>query len=132
MQLTKAAEYAVFATVHLAENAGKQPMQGKDIALACDFPPAHLLKILQHLVHAKILTSERGALGGFSLNKPISEITLLEIIEAVGGPIIADFSVRKGGPGKQKARQQVEKAYNGVANFARVLFKRTTIEEMIE
>lgn len=131
MQLTRAAAYAVFATVHLAEHAEKAPIQGREIAEACHIPPSHLLKILQLLVHARILSSERGASGGFALNKPARDITLLEIVEAVDGPISGELSARDHIEGKTKAKEEVEKACHGVASFARLLLKKTTVEQLV-
>jgi Rrf2 family protein len=58
-----------------------------DIASAEDLPSSYLAKIFQSLVKKGILRSHRGAKGGFSLERPPEDITLLEVIEAVDGPI---------------------------------------------
>jgi Rrf2 family protein len=50
-------------------------------------PLEYLLKILQQLVRANVLRSKRGPRGGFFLARPAEGITLLEIIEAVDGPL---------------------------------------------
>ena len=80
MRLGRAAAYAVFATTHLAEHTNGTPIQGREIAESCGIPAGHLLKILQQLVRAQILSSERGPAGGFVLRKSADEITLLEIV----------------------------------------------------
>ena len=91
MRLGRAAAYAVFATTHLAERGQATPVQGRDIAESCGVPAGHLLKILQQLVRAQVLGSERGPAGGFVLRKQPGEITLLEIVEAIEGPINGDL-----------------------------------------
>ena len=50
-------------------------------------PVAYLLKIMKEMVKANVLRSKRGPGGGYTLARPAKEITLLEIIEAVDGPI---------------------------------------------
>ena len=53
-----------------------------------DLPAAYLAKRLQALVKAGVLAAT-GPRGGFRLARPASEITLLEIVEAVGGAVVA-------------------------------------------
>lgn len=119
MRLGRAAAYAVFATAHLAENKNGIPIQGRDIAEACGIPPGHLLKILQQLVRAQILASERGPAGGFILRKPAGEITLREVIEAIDGPITGDLMLRNVSPSKQGTRTRLEKACQDLAQYTR-------------
>jgi Rrf2 family protein len=129
MRLGRAAAYAVFATAHLAENSRGAPIQGRDIAEACGIPSGHLLKILQQLVRAQILSSERGPAGGFVLRKAPNEITLLEIVEAIEGPINGDLLLRNVARGKEAARQRLEKTCRDVAGYARELLAGTTIAD---
>lgn len=131
MKLGRAAAYAVFATAHLAENANGTPIQGRDIAEACGIPSGHLLKILQQLVRAQILSSERGPAGGFVLRKPANEITLLEIVEAIDGPISGDLLLRNVSAGKEPARARLEHACQEVASFAKTRLANTVIADFI-
>lgn len=88
MSLTRKGEYAVRGMVHLA----KQKIGGMsllpDIAEAVDAPAPFLAKIFQSFAKQGIVTSVRGAKGGFALGRPAGEITLLEIVEAVEGPVM--------------------------------------------
>jgi Rrf2 family protein len=131
MRLGRAAAYAIFATTHLAENANGTPIQGRDIADACGIPSGHLLKILQQLVRAQILSSERGPAGGFVIRKPAHEITLLEIIEAIEGPINGDLMLRSIATGKEKARAQLERTCQEVAGYTKGLLARTAISDFL-
>jgi Rrf2 family protein len=57
------------------------------IADAQKIPPSFMAKILRRLVQAKLLHSSRGVSGGFSMVRPSAEITLLDIVEAIDGPV---------------------------------------------
>ena len=129
MRLGRAAAYAVFATAHLAENHNGSPIQGRDIAESCGVPSGHLLKILQQLVRAQILSSERGPAGGFILRKAADDVTLLEIVEAIDGPITGDLLLRNVAPEKQPARERLEKTCREVADFAKGKLAQTRISD---
>jgi Rrf2 family protein len=57
------------------------------VAAAENLPESYLAKIFQDLARSRLLMSHRGAKGGFSLVSNPQEINLLQIIEAVEGPI---------------------------------------------
>ncbi len=59
----------------------------RDLAADAKVPAAYLSKIVQRLNRAGILISRRGYLGGVQLARPANAITLLEICEAVDGPL---------------------------------------------
>ncbi|MHC4596064.1 MAG: RrF2 family transcriptional regulator, partial [Planctomycetota bacterium] len=65
----------------------------QNISKEYDIPLEYLLKILQQLVRANVLRSKRGSRGGFSLAKPPKKITMLQIIEAVDGPVVSQLNL---------------------------------------
>jgi Rrf2 family protein len=77
----KAASYAVMAMAQIAEQGS---VQAHDLASNCQFPAAYAAKILSQLSKAGVLLSDRGPKGGFKLAKPAGEITLHDILHAVG------------------------------------------------
>ena len=87
LRLTRAADYAVRAMMHL----GSLPEGGvalkDEIAHAQRIPPSFMAKILRQLVKTGLLRSARGVNGGFSLLRSAAEISLLDIIEGIEGPI---------------------------------------------
>ena len=129
MQLGRAAAYAVFATAHLAKHSNGTPIQGRDIAESCGVPCGHLLKILQQLVRAQILSSERGPAGGFVLRRPPTEITLLQIVEAIDGPISGELLLRNVAKQKEATRARLEQACQEVAEFAKSRLAQTAIAD---
>jgi Rrf2 family protein len=58
-----------------------------EIAEAQKIPGSFMAKILRRLVRAQLLHSSRGVNGGFGLAKPASEISMLDILEAIEGPL---------------------------------------------
>lgn len=80
--ISQTVEYALRAVAHLA---GESPASRttKQIAAATQVPPAYLSKVLQGLVKAKIVLSQRGIGGGVSLAKGPEKLTILDVINAV-------------------------------------------------
>jgi Rrf2 family protein len=87
MKLTRASSYALHAVVHMAAQKKNEPIASHTIAHARGIPDRFLLKVLKPLVSAQVLTSVKGPNGGYRLAKAPSEITMLEVLEAVDGPI---------------------------------------------
>ncbi|MBL8101787.1 MAG: Rrf2 family transcriptional regulator [Anaerolineales bacterium] len=86
MQITRQADYAVRAVLHLARN-GEGRTATSTIAEEQRIPPSFLAKIVSQLSIAGLLHTSRGARGGVTLARTPKEITLLEVIEAIDGPI---------------------------------------------
>ncbi|MBI3408931.1 MAG: Rrf2 family transcriptional regulator [Planctomycetes bacterium] len=75
-------EYALRAVVHLASESPNACTTG-GIARVTRVPQAYLAKVLQNLVQAGVLRSQRGLGGGISLVKSPEELTLLDVVNAV-------------------------------------------------
>lgn len=86
MQLTREGDYAVRVMVELAGAPGAV-VPGRIIGARQAIPPAHLAKIIQGLRRAGLVRTWRGAGGGVTLALPPEQVTLRQVIEAVGGPI---------------------------------------------
>ena len=86
MQITRQADYAVRAVLHLART-GDQRTATSMIAQEQRIPPSFLAKIISQLSIAGLLHTSRGARGGVTLAREAKDITLLEVIEAIDGPI---------------------------------------------
>jgi Rrf2 family protein len=79
--LTRSAEYAVRALSLLALRDGGGALRSAEIAAELGLPPQFLSKILRRLTATDLVTSQRGRAGGFRLNRPSTEITLLAVVE---------------------------------------------------
>jgi Rrf2 family protein len=78
--LTRSAEYAVRALSLLALREGDSALHSAEIADALDLPPQFLTKILRRLKATDLVTSQRGRAGGFRLNRPADQISLLAVV----------------------------------------------------
>ena len=87
MQLTMTGEYALRSMLYICSKPYGFVFQISEISASNNIPENFLRKIIPLLNKAGILQSQRGIGGGISLLKPAEEITPLEIIEAVEGPI---------------------------------------------
>jgi Rrf2 family protein len=85
MQLTRAADYGVRAMIHLANSNGQGRASLTELARAAEVSPAFLSKVLQRLVRAGLVASQRGKKGGFTLLERGREASLLEILQALDG-----------------------------------------------
>src|SRR5438876_12445366 len=98
MKLTRASSYALHAVVFMAAQKLDRPVASHLIAKARGIPERFLLKVLKPLVSARVLMSVKGPNGGYRLAKAPNQITMLEILEAVDGPIRGQspFTYREG------------------------------------
>lgn len=85
--LTKKTKYAVKALIALARNKENKPMLIAEIAKNEGLPKRFLEAILLDLKRGQILGSRMGAGGGYYLNKPASEIMVVNVIRILDGPI---------------------------------------------
>jgi Rrf2 family protein len=91
MRLSPAAELAVRGVIVLAEHYGQGPTTLKTICDQRDLPRQYLVKLFSLLARADIITAIRGKRGGYELSRQPKDVTLLEVIEAVEGPITLNF-----------------------------------------
>ena len=83
MKLTNKGRYAVMAMADLASNASKGPISLSEISSRQNISLAYLEQIFLQLKNNRLVKSSRGAKGGYTLEKPASEIKLSNIIYAV-------------------------------------------------
>src|SRR6516225_3309213 len=101
MKLTRASSYALHAVAYMAgQKQQDKPVASHHIAQARGIPERFLLKVLKPLVSARVLLSIKGPNGGYRLARKADDITMLEVLEAVDGPIRgqAPFSEESNGP----------------------------------
>ena len=95
MRISAKADYAVRAAIELAQaHGGDRPRKGDAISQAQGIPLKFLENILADMRHAGLVTSRRGAEGGYWLARPADEITVADIIRAVEGPLADVRGVR--------------------------------------
>ncbi len=104
MKMSRTVEYAVQAMLQLAEHEPGVPIPCSRLAAAGQMPERFLLQILRNLVTHGILASTRGVEGGYTLERPADQISLLEVIEAIDGPLGGALTAVKGLPPETQQR----------------------------
>ncbi len=126
MSVSLKCQYGLRALFELARRAGSGPTRIQEIAEAQAIPPRFLENILNQLRRGGFVDSRRGKAGGFMLAHPASQITTLEIIRFLDGPV-HPFDCEGENPSRrcslgpdcvfmplwQRARQALEDVYGG-------------------
>jgi Rrf2 family iron-sulfur cluster assembly transcriptional regulator len=98
MEITRQADYAVRSMIHLAElPLNNDRVSTATISKAEAIPLPFLTKVISRLATAGLVTTSRGMGGGVSLARPPEEITLLQVVEAVDGPIVLNHCLLRSG-----------------------------------
>jgi Rrf2 family protein len=130
MQLTRAADYAIRVMIHLAAFAQGTRASRAELAAASECPEQFLSKVLQSLTRAGLVISHRGNTGGFELSPQHRAATMLEIVEAVEGPIRLNVCL---GADDECARQAWCAAYriwNEAQDALTGVLRKSTIDEL--
>lgn len=87
MKLSRTACYAIRAVIHISWQHDDGPIVGHQAARELNLSGSFLLRILVALSRAGLLDSIKGPNGGYRLARPVDTITLLDVVEAVEGPV---------------------------------------------
>jgi len=130
LKLTRKADYGLISLKHLAmHNASAS---AKEISDAYGLPLPLLSKVLQKLARTGFLQSEHGTNGGYRLRRPAREITALEVIRTIDGPIFLTscFTGNEdcGVATRCNVREPLRKVHEGIQS----LLENITIADMCE
>lgn len=129
MRISRTVEYGLTAAVFIAQNCEDDIVMAKEISEAYDLPIEYLLQIMRQLVKFGILTSKRGPKGGFNLARPAKEITMLEIIEALDGPVIVPMNLVEQTGGKLFAKN-IEKVFLNVSEAKKASLAKVKLADL--
>jgi Rrf2 family protein len=104
-----------------------------EIADATGVPVEYLRKIMQRLAHARIVRSERGRAGGFRLRRPANRVNLLQVVEAIEGPIdeIAILDDPLLHSSNDPVHQHLKRWRHHATIRLRDMLRQTTLEDML-
>lgn len=86
LSLTRKTDYALIALSHLA-TSGDRIVSAREVASRYNVPLPLLMNLLKLCAARGLVESVRGARGGYRLGKPADRITLVELVEAIEGPL---------------------------------------------
>jgi len=96
MQITRASDYAVRVMIHLAGLPPGSTVRQSVLSRATDVSGHFLSKVLQQLVRSGLIRSQRGSGGGFALAVPAASVSLLDVVQAIEGPIRLNQCLEEG------------------------------------
>jgi Rrf2 family protein len=108
MKLSRTVSYAVNATLQLARLGSDHPITCRQLAAAGQMPEKFLLHVLRDLVSHGIMQSTRGVDGGYHMGRSLDQISLLEVIEAIDGPLGTTVGGEPAPGGEDRLRQALE------------------------
>lgn len=103
LRISRKIDYGLRAMIYLASISPEQVVPFREIARQMLVPEDFLAKILKTLVDQGLVRSTRGPHGGYALGQPASNISFLQVIEAVEGPIALNVCLDDEGCGKSAA-----------------------------
>ena len=130
MKLTHACGYAIHAVAYLAKLKDDNLVASREIAEPQGQPERFLVKVLKPLVSAQVLLSLRGPNGGYRLARPARSITLLEIVEAVEGPIRGQVPLLETRNGDDKFRRRLEAVCAETADLVRQRLQKVRLSDL--
>ena len=116
ISITTKSPYALQALVELGRSGGAGPVPIGELARRRDIPVQFLEQLFAVLRRAGVLRSQRGVKGGYSFAREPSEITVLELVELLDGPVGAD----------------ARGIFSDAAAAARDVLAKTTVADVIE
>ena len=131
MKISRSTGYGVLAAGYIARHQKDGIVLSNTISKEYKIPLEYLLKIMQQLVRANILRSKRGPRGGFTLARTTNKITLLDIIEAVDGPLGSQLNLEEHSK-RDKFTVKSEKAYAQGLNAARAVYQKTKLSDLLK
>jgi Rrf2 family protein len=129
MKLSRTVAYALQATLQLAECETGEPVPCSKLAAEGAMPERFLLQILRSLVTHGILHSTRGVEGGYTLERSPNDISVLQIIEAVDGPM--DSKLPFDGDVANACQARLREALYTVAAMARRQLQEIKLADLL-
>jgi len=116
ISITTKSPYAVAALAELGRSRGPEPVPIGELARRRDVPVQFLEQLFAVLRRAGILRSQRGVRGGYLFARPPAEVSVLEVVELLDGPLGRD----------------AQGVFADAASAARTVLAETTIADVIE
>jgi len=132
MKVSAKTEYACIAVMELAANYGsKEPVRIRNIAEQHLVPPRFLVQILLQLKGAGIVSSTRGAAGGYNLIPRPEEVTLGQVMSIIDGPTNPQRRVVESS-GESKASQILNEVWETAGNKRQDYLNNITFADLVQ
>ncbi len=129
--LGRTGDYGVRAVLDVARAHGDGRRKTREIAEAMNIPTRYLSQLLALLVRADILTATAGPSGGYELAREPGAITLLDVVEAVEGPVALERCVVRGIPCSSDGICAVHDAWSAAQDAMLERLGQTSFAELV-
>jgi Rrf2 family protein len=130
LHITRKGDYAIRGLVYLAMKPRDRMSLISEMASAIDVSQTLLAKIFQNISKMGLAKSYRGVGGGFTLGRPAEDISLLEIVEAVEGPIVLNRCLLQQGTCDRDAECTVHPVWREVQQKMRDILGNVTLKHL--
>jgi Rrf2 family protein len=131
MKLSTTAGHAVRALVFLARRPPGRPVPSHTIARAHGLPELFLLKVLRPLVAVGVLLSVKGVHGGYRLARPAQRISLLDVVEAIDGPVRGEVPRWAAGAEGARLDAGLQEVCDATAEVVRARLRKVSIAGLV-
>src|SRR5512135_899200 len=134
MKVSLRSTYGIMAAVDLAMHLETAPVQAKSIARRQGIPARFLEQVLHAMKKAGLVSSHRGAQGGYVLSKKPSELSVAEILEALDGPFSSVPGLNGHGSARRPTKSEVllAKVWDRVGAAEHDVLDAITVEELAD
>ncbi len=131
MKLSTKGKYGLYAMFYLAQHAGSGPQPLKSVA-EIGVPEDYLEQLLGNLRRAGLVTTVRGAQGGYQLAKAPEEITVGDIIDATEGPLSISECLNDEGSCRHSGQCKTRRVWEYLSNSINDLLQSISLKDMLE
>jgi Rrf2 family protein len=131
VRISAKVDYAVRAAIELAAAGRERPTKGDALSRAQDIPVKFLENILGDLRQSGLVSSRRGAEGGYWLARPPEEITVADIIRAVEGPLASVRGERPEEVVYAGTADSLQQVWIAVRGSLRAVVEQVTLADLV-
>jgi Rrf2 family protein len=111
--------------------ASEAPLTSESLATSQNLPPKFLESILNNMRRAELITSQRGAEGGYRLSRSASEITVADVIRRLDGPLAEVRGLRPEAAVYEGAAETLQDVWVAVRASLRSVLEVVTVEDIV-
>jgi Rrf2 family protein len=130
VKLSKTSAQAALAMAFLSSQHGGELVQARTVGEYLGIPTDSALKILQSLARRGLILSQLGRSGGYRLHRSPDQVTLLEIVEAIEGPISADIRLTVSDPALAAGIDLLQQICDDAAGYARQKLRSAKLSDL--
>jgi len=131
MRITRQADYAIRTITYLARQDEGRVVTVEEISEEMLIPRSFTAKIVQRLTRAGITNSTRGVKGGFVLKRTPESVTLLDVVEAIDGPVDMNICVLNEGACSRIDTCEVHPVWVEIQNEVAGLLKKRDFRTLL-